>query len=164
MPSIPGLPIFAKSQFRFRNFSGEIFSSRTLLPPSRTSPFVRELLTLIRKFNEYTYQSAGQGLESSGARSCQGEPEQRDASGYRVIPATRCAFCALSTAPTTRGMTCEQPGTDHEQLKVQPTAHFSMSFLVSGYPSAAAFLLYLFFCIKNLLIFQILFYFFPPIQ
>ncbi len=71
-------------------------------------------------------QSSGQALESSGARNCQGEPGQRHASGYRVKPATGCVPCALFTAPTARGMTCEnQAPTKHDQNSGKPSRRLS---------------------------------------
>ncbi len=76
-------------------------------------------------------QSAGLGFP--GAQDCQGDSEQGEPSGHRVIPATGCVLFASIAAPTTRCMTCEQPGTDQErpeQWKAQPTAEFSMSILV----------------------------------
>ncbi len=77
-------------------------------------------------------QSAGQALESPASRNCQGEPGQGQAGGYRVKPAAGCAPCALFSAPTARGKTCEKPGSDQsrpELWKDQPTAEFSMSLL-----------------------------------
>ncbi len=47
-------------------------------------------------------------------------------------PAAGCVPCALLSALTTRGMTCEKPGSDQarpELWKAQPTAEFFMSHL-----------------------------------
>jgi hypothetical protein len=77
-------------------------------------------------------QSTEQALESPGVGNCQGEPGQGHAGGYRVKPAAGCVPCAPFSAPTTRGMTCENPGTDQARPKdwiAQPTAEFSMSLL-----------------------------------
>ncbi len=76
-------------------------------------------------------QSTWQGLESSAARNCQGEPSQGQAGWDRVTPAAGCVPSASCVAPTTRGTTREKPGGDQsrpEEWKAQP-AEFSMSLL-----------------------------------
>ncbi len=57
-------------------------------------------------------QSAGQELEFSGAEDSQRDSELGDTGGLRERPATGCASFASNAAPTTQGMTCEEPGVD----------------------------------------------------
>jgi hypothetical protein len=72
------------------------------------------------------------GLASPAARNCQGEPSQVQAGGDRGTPAAGYAPCVPYVAPTIRGLTRTNPGSNlarPEQWKAQPTAEFSMSLL-----------------------------------
>ena len=72
------------------------------------------------------------GLASPAARNCQGEPSQVQAGGDRGTPAAGYAPCVPYVAPTIRGLTRTNPGSNlarPEEWKAQPTAEFSMSLL-----------------------------------